>query len=121
MGITYDKYQEMIEGMPQNEIDLLPPPPIDFAEFPYEAQEAFRMFSILPDIVSDAAGFIGKDINSLPWLYTLYEVPEYSHKPILDIMIFMSQVVREKTREKMKQSSKKPSGPPVKNITSKKR
>jgi len=70
------------------------PPPEDewpplMVDLPYEAQEALRIFYILPPLVAGMGGYMGRDLSPIPILFKLYEVPKKSRRVVLDIILFL--------------------------------
>ena len=111
----------MASSLTEEELALLPPPPPNYMDFPYEAQEAIRIFANLPDIISDMAGFCGKDYSAIPLFFDTFEVPKISRVVVLELIFLINNHTVTKARAKMKQQSKSTGQSPVKNITSKRR
>jgi hypothetical protein len=75
-------------------------PPL-MEELPYEAHEAFRLFSILPIMVAGMGGYIGKDITCLPALFDIYKVEEESRRTVTDIILVLINESVEDSNKKI--------------------
>jgi hypothetical protein len=78
-----------------------------YEELPYEGQEALRLFNILPPIIDGMAGYVGKDLNTLPIFFDVYEVPVESRKLILELILIMINKSVSSAHEKSKAEAKK--------------
>jgi hypothetical protein len=89
-GMTAEKYAELAATITPEELKLLPPPPPSFVDFPYELQEAFRLYNTLPNKIDGMAGFTGKDLSILPTLFEIYAVPRYAYVTILEFILYLT-------------------------------
>ncbi len=106
MGQTPEQFRENIESLA--EAGFNPPPeeewPPLYEDLPYEAQEALRMFYILPSKIDGMAGYTGKELSCLETFYNIYEVPRASRKTITDILMHVINESIKTSAEKMKKS-----------------
>lgn len=105
-GVTAEKYAELAASITPEELALLPPPPPSFVDFPYELQEAFRLYNVLPSKIDGMAGFTGKDLAVLPTLFEIYSVPKYSHIIILEFIIYMTNKDLDRYAKQIKRNTK---------------
>lgn len=109
MGQSPEAFRENIYSL---EEAGFAPPPVDewpplYEEFPYEAQEAMRLFYLLPAKIDGMAGYTGKDLSVLSTFFDVYEVPIESRKCILDLLILIINKSVHSAHEKMKAEQKK--------------
>jgi hypothetical protein len=109
MGQDPEKFREDLQSL--EEAGFAPPPedewPPLYHELPYEAQEAMRLFYILPVKIDGMAGYTGKDLSVLDTFFTVYEVPVESRKCILDLLIMIINKSVHSAHEKAKAEAKK--------------
>jgi hypothetical protein len=92
-------------GVPPNPDEF----PIDpFVDFDTDVQQAFYIFSILPDKVDGMAGiWLGKDYAGIGDLFDIYGVTK--KRDVMDYLVYMIQVAREahnQERERREQLNK---------------
>lgn len=109
IGISPESFRENLVSL--EEAGFKPPPeekwPPLYEELPYEAQEALRIFYVLPNKIDGMAGYTGKDLSALETIFSIYEVPVDSRKTIFNIVLFFINNSIESAVNKVKKEQKK--------------
>lgn len=81
--------------------------PTDFADFPYEVQEAINIFTILPDNWEGMSGtYMGKDYSILPYLFDeIFEVSD--KKQTMQFLLIIGRIVMEQHTKAQKERQRK--------------
>lgn len=81
--------------------------PVEYADFPYEVQEAMNIFSILPDVWDGMSGtYMGKDYSLLPYLFDeIFEVTD--KKQTMQLLLMVAKIVAEHHSEAQKARQRK--------------
>jgi hypothetical protein len=108
IGITPESFRENLDALEEAGFTLPPEdtwPPL-YHELPYEAQEAIRLFYILPNKIDGMAGYTGKELASYTMFCDIFEVPGESRKIILEIILHLINKSIESVNKKSKAASK---------------
>lgn len=53
--------------------------PVDFGDLPYEIQNAFELYNLLPSRIAEFSGvYLGKDYGNLSYLFNMYDITDKS-------------------------------------------
>jgi hypothetical protein len=109
MGQDPKTFRENLYSL--EEAGFAPPPqeewPPLYEDLPYEAQEALRLSYVLPPIIDGMAGYLGRDLNTLPLFFEVYEIPVESRKVILELLLLIINKSVTSAQDKMKAEQKK--------------
>lgn len=107
--MSKDQYLLLMEQLGQD-----PNPeeiPLEFSDFPYEVQEAIKIFSILPDIYEGMSGtYMGKDYTILPYLMDeIFKVENKQETMMYLVMInkIVTDIRQKEQQRKQKQAERK--------------
>ncbi len=109
MGQTPEQFRENLVSLEDSGFAIPPEeewPPL-YNELPYEAQEAIRLFYVLPNKIDGMAGYTGKDLSCLGTFFEVYEVPVESRKIILEVLLLIINKSVQTASEKMKANAEK--------------
>jgi len=112
-----DFYRDVLPGL--EAIGQAPPEekwPPRYEDLPYEAQEALRIFYILPNRVSGSAGFVGKDLSAIESIFNIYEVPFESRREVFSIITHLINKTVESASKKLEAERKRASAKSTQNI-----
>ena len=103
--MTKEQYLMMCEQLGNEPIES--EIPADFADFPYEVQEAINIFSILPDNWEGMSGtYLGKDYSILPYLMDeIFEVAD--KKQTMQLLLIIGRLVMENHSREQKARQRK--------------
>ncbi len=74
--------------------------PVELEELPLIVQQAFQLYSAIPDEWEYFGGnYIGKRIEALPLLYDLYQIPEDERLVVYKLILLIDRTRKELIKE----------------------
>jgi hypothetical protein len=75
---------------------------------PYEAQEALRIYSLLPHDIAGMGVYNGKKLELIKTFFEIYEVPYASQRPVFDLILyFINRSINQANEEVLKEQEKR--------------